>query len=181
MKGKAWLCFISAILFVPLVLIQLSIINNPELKTFNLVLSLITTIIFVYIYVSFKNLLNSQFNYFAINRVVWFLVIIEVFLLLTDLFPSSPLIRFMIYVLGFLAGIAYIMMGIKLVKFEDRFNGFLKKYGYICIFQGVCMASIVLIFLSVLITLVEDIFLGLIFMQAEGEKPLSQNSNNSYS
>jgi hypothetical protein len=182
MKSKAWACFTSAIIGVPLFCISLIIIRYPELKILDVGLSLLSVSLYIYIYISFKRLLNSNFNYSQINNLISLLIIVEIFTFLIGLIDESAnskaFLLIILVICAILMGISYIMLGLRLLKLGYQFDGLLKKYCYVCIFEGVCAASIILLPFMILLTIVENTFLGLLFMHEIKNNPVSNTSND---
>lgn len=173
MKTAAWICFLSAAITLPLVVIDIALAligqNKPVFQVILTFLSLLTLALFVFIYYWFMKMLNDKYGFDKVNGLISFFILLQVLTTVVNsvstLFPKDNIIigAFVITVL-IVTGILLILLGVKLLKLEYSFDGLLKPFCYINIATGICLLSVLLIPLALLGSIASDIFLGMIFL-----------------
>jgi hypothetical protein len=165
MKPAGWACIISAVTTLPLFVISFAV--SAEGRPVSSILDFISLGLFIYIFYSLKRILNEMFGFHLADAyivvMIWVNVVGTVILAIATQPDTSLSILTLIFlmVLGFIT----IAFAIALMKLEDQLGGLLKPFCYLCIFQGVCIASIILIPLGLLVSIASDVLLALIFFR----------------
>ena len=170
---SGWMCVVAAVSTVPLIVFGFYIgMVGEEITAFlsltGFLLSAIYTVVFVYIYLQFKKLLNQHANFhdvdLYITLLIWINIISTLISHIPDLFPSTEIIfSIALFVMFIPMGIILIIMGIKLLKCEAEFNSKLKYFSYFTIASGVLLASVIFFLFSFVTSIITDIILAAIF------------------
>jgi hypothetical protein len=161
MKPAGWACIISAVTTLPLFIISFA--ATSEGRPVSSILDFISLGLFIYIFYSLKRLLNEMFNFHLVDTYIMVMICgTVVFSIANQLDTPSPILA-TIFLIAL--GIVMIAFAIALMKLEDQLGGLLKPLCYLYIFQGVCMASIILIPLGLLVSIAADVLLALIFFR----------------
>jgi len=162
----AWLSIISAALSIPLFLFGF---YRGEQNPFSFVVSILMAGIAVYILVIFKKLLNNRFNFRKTDSLIMFVIMLNIAGVIIAHLPGSIVLIGILYFICF--GIVNIAFGIKLLDLPNNLYGLLKPFSYGLIILGLCSASIIGVFLALLVSMVLDVILAMIFFRsAKGEK-----------
>jgi hypothetical protein len=172
LTSKAWVCFIAAILSLPLFIIGYFLRKSPDLKTLEFAFSVIETFLDICIYISFRNLLNSCFNYYKVDNVISGIIIIDILATILERLNLGLVISIILLVVN---GVLYLILGLRLQKFKYKFDGLLKKYCTICICKGVFTILVILCPLTIICSIFEYSYLGLMFMHMEKQLWLNQD------
>jgi hypothetical protein len=166
MKTAGWACVVSAVTTLPLSILAF-FVGAAEAKTEGVILSITTLFLFIYILHSLRRLLNEEYNFHLVDSYITFLMGVSVVVTTISAAVTKPGAAFAIFALIALMsyGVVMIIFAITLMKLEDQLAGLLKPFCYLCIAQGVCKASIILIPLGLLVSMAADIVLALIFFR----------------
>ena len=166
MKIAGWICIVSAVITMPVFILSL-FVEHTEARSAGIFLSLVSLFLFIYIFHSLRRLLNEMFDFHLVDTHIAVLIWVNVAVTIISAVVSASHAAFVILVLIslFVFGISTIAFAITLMKSKEHFGGLLKPFCYLSIAQGVCIASIVLILLSLLASIAADVVLALIFFR----------------
>lgn len=170
-----WLSVVAAALYFPQIIIGLiSELSADKSTTFLYLEALLNTgfiVIYVYIFVMLKRLLNEKAAFHDTDKyitfLVWTNVVITVISVIALPFPEAQEVvgAGIIYLMVPL-GVIYVVFGIKLLNCEDNLFGYLKPFSYLTIATGIMTAVVVLVFFGFITAIISDIILALIFFKA---------------
>jgi len=186
MERAGWACFVSAVITIPMVILEVMIEFSkkvPEVRAVEAILSLISLFIFIYILHSLRRLLVEQFNFGLvethIKMMIWINVILVGSSILSDTFLPLEKMTGILYLIGLIVfGIVLIAFGFKLTNLRDPIGGRLRPFCYSSIATGVCFASVILLPLGLLGSIVMDVLLALIFFQMAERVSANIGSND---
>jgi hypothetical protein len=171
LKLAGWLSITNAILTIPIFAMSLFLVSQSgsTAKLLAMILAGVSFILFIFIFLSLKGLLNTRFGFhdtdILINMLIWVnavsfaLPFLELFPALEKLAAVVPLVVIV------LSGIVLILFAVKLLRLSDTLHGMLKPFAYTSLATGVCFATIVLIPIGLLVSIIADIILGIIFLR----------------
>lgn len=166
-----YVSIVNAVLTLPLAFISLFIVIDSG-NGFSLAQSLLQVVqigFFVYMFLSFKDLINKNFNFKEVNNLIDVLIVGNVLLILLNFF--SPLIGGIIALLAMVVlGIIQVVIFIKLLGLGSDLYGYLKPLAYTSIATGVLIASILLMGFAFIPSIISDVILGMIFFKASKQK-----------
>lgn len=165
MKTAGWVCIVSAVTTFPILIISFAVSGGDH--SASSILSFISLGLFIYIFHSLRRLLNEEYNFHLTDSHINFLIWINIGVTVISAVTTQPDATFAILALIALValGIVMIIFAITLMKLENQLAGLLKPFCYLCIAQGVCMASVILIPLALLASVAADVVLALIFFR----------------
>jgi hypothetical protein len=170
-----WLSIAGAVMAIPLVALGVMAgmagdesVAMPYLQAF---LSMGALIIYVYIFVMFRRLLNEKAGFHKADKyitlLIWFNVIVTVIsVILIPVTEAQDVIGIAVLLLLIPLGIVYVVVGVKLLHCEDDLFGYLKPFSYLTIATGVMTAVVVLMLLGVVTSIIADVLLAVIFFKA---------------
>lgn len=166
-----WISIINATLTLPLVLMSIFFMYvEGEYKVAQTFLSTLNIGFIIYMLFSFKKLLNNNFNFKEVNTLIDILIVGNILMHLLTIFSSSIFPSFVESFLGiiviFFLGIIQVIIFIKLLGLKEDLYGHLKPLAYSSITAGILMASIILIGVAFIPSIISDIILGMIFFKA---------------
>lgn len=170
-----WLSVVAAVVTFPmLVMALLSGLAEEESLVFmylEAALDIGYLVLYVYIFVMFRRLLNERAGFHDADAYVTFLIWTNVAITLVSVvtlpFPETmDAVGIGSVVLLIPFGIVYVVFGIKLLNCDDGLFGYLKPFSYLTIATGVMVAIVVTVFLGMVTSIISDIFLALIFFKA---------------
>ena len=162
----------NGILTIPLFAMSVFLVSQPDSggKLLAMVLAGVSFILFVFIFLSLKGLLNTRFGFHdtdgLINMLIWVNAVSLAVPFLEFLPVSEELATGAPVVLIAIVGIVSIVFAIRLLKLPDTPHSLLKPFAYTTLATGVCFATIVLIPVGLLAGIIADIILGVIFLRA---------------
>ncbi len=170
-----WIAIASAVLAIPLVALGImSGVAEDEgvaMLLLETILSMGALILYVYILIMLRRLLNEMANFNKVDKyitlLIWFNVIVTVISVMA--LPVTELQAIMgiaVLLLLIPLGIIYVVVGVKLLHCEDDLFGYLKPYSYLTIATGVMVAVIVLVPFGIITSIIADVILALIFFKA---------------
>lgn len=168
MKTVGWLCIFYAIITPALVVFGAIVgaTNDAELKLVAAIVSVPSSILGIYILVSFRRLLNEYFGYHDIDIhitiIVWSTVVSVVVSFVGVMVAEIGLANILPVLL---MGVVAVAFGIKLLNLKEPFRGLLKPFCYTNIAAGICYASIILVFLGFVGSIVANVITAMIFFQ----------------
>lgn len=156
-KLAGWVSILSAIITMPTFawLMSLEGISDISSKLTRVVLVFIDLSLFVYIFLSFKKLLNLQFRFHKVDVWIWMLIFSSVMILVFSLLSLvSNMIEKMFYIIslsiGLLFGIILIVFAIKILALSHNLFGLLRPFAYTSVINGVVSIVIVLYHLAII-------------------------------
>lgn len=170
-----WLSVVSAVLALPVLIISfISGILEDKSATLLYLEALLNTgyvVLYVYILIMFRRLLNEKSAFHDVDKyftfLIWINISITVISIIALPFPEAQsIIGIGVLVLLIPFGVIYVVFGIKLLNCEDNLFGYLKPFSYMTIVTGVMIAVIVLALLGIITTMISDVILALIFFKA---------------
>lgn len=174
-----WVAITNAVLTIPFSVLGIFIgwqqgrgmKTATVLLTITGLLTIIMLVLFIFIFSSLKDLLNTRFNFrdtdIFISVIIWVNVSSGVISVIGILFTALETVAGVIAtVLIVPYGIVSIVFAIKLLQLPDTLHGMLKPFAYTSMAAGLCFASIVLIPVGLLTSAITDIILGIIFLRA---------------
>lgn len=168
--AAGWITMVSAFIALPLAYLTFKLEGKTD-STGPTVLALsqvFGTVLFVVITRYFKKLLNVHFAFFDTDRQIDLMIMANIgagMLVLAGLFftPLKETLGIAVMVILVFQGIVQIQFGYRLQKLQNNLGGMLKPFCYTNIATGICIASVVLIFVGVVVSAVSDLMLGTIF------------------
>ncbi|MCU7874673.1 MAG: hypothetical protein KZQ82_15710 [Candidatus Thiodiazotropha sp. (ex Lucinoma annulata)] len=176
LKNLTYLSFFYLILMIPLIGISFMSGFEPDNyfygKATN-VLTVIDAVIFIYLLVMFKALINHRFEFHGANRYISILIGLTFIMTVVSLFmPANPqemdIVTISYFVLMVPLGIITILFGKRLLSIETEYN-YLKLYSWSSIITGVCLATVVLFLLALPLSLVSSFAMAMLFLTASNE------------
>ncbi len=152
---------------------------DPDSSSFDLwadALTIIAMLVWVYLILVFKSLLNLRLGYFGADRYILILLVLNAILSVLSILSNanedvfSPLS--IATVIGMIPlGIVAILFGRRLLKNSPDYR-YLSLYAWTNIISGICTATVVLLVLAFPLSLVSTVAMAMIFLNAS--KELSQ-------
>ena len=166
MKTAGWVCIVSAVTTFPFFIMPFFAVWGESYSA-QAILSFISLGLCIYVLHSLRRLLNEEFGFHLVDTHISVLIWVNVIVTVISVVVPNPDATFAIFVLIALVvlGIVTIAFAITLMKLQDQLAGLLKPFCYLTIAQGVCMASIILILLSLLASIAADVLLALVFFR----------------
>lgn len=169
-----WLSVISAATAIPLAILaigaDMKAAEGLHLKLWNTLLGVANLVLYVYVWLTFKRLLNLKAHFTNadafIDFSIWTSIAITVLDLLILLFATAEnalAVAEIVFVIPF--GIVTIVLGGKLQKCSDDLFGYRKPLAVVMIVAGVTMATVILIPIALLAGMAMDILLAVIFFR----------------
>lgn len=183
-KLAAFTALLSALVIVPTSVVNFVSFFKPSdtIVAWNTVLSCFLTIITFallwFFHAHLKQRLNPKNLTFWISYLIVSIVLLNtlgmIFPYLDDTF-FMPVIAAQA-VLMILCGIGYIKIGYTIIKLEANKKSHLKNVGISSMIIGILLASVLFASLSVIVSIVMDIFLILMFLKESRPEPLPVQS-----
>jgi hypothetical protein len=176
MRLAGWLSIINAVLTIPLAVISFALgtRSGQESQVISVILTVASAFLFTYIMSSLKSLLGQCYRFHETDGLITALIVLNVVLAVVSILgeiiaPLKTTIAWLLVISIVPLGVIFIVFAIKLLRLQDNLYGMLKPFSYLSIATGVCFATIVLLPLGLLTSIVTDILLGMIFFRvAEG-------------
>jgi hypothetical protein len=172
LETAGWLGMASAVLTIPLVLAEATA-QADEPRLVRDLLGLFTTGISVYLYLTLRELLQVRFAFHEADTAIGFLVGMSIALFALNLLahvatrpPSETLLGLVFTAAAAAAGGGLIIFALRLLRLRDRLYGYLRPYAFANIALGVCLASVILVPLGIVVSVVADTLMALIFFAA---------------
>ena len=172
LKLAGWLSILNAVITIPSAVMGFIMgFKNIAPNFVVIVLSVLSILIFIYILLTFKGLLNSYFNFYNVDTIIAMFIWASVFLTGANIVPSflpEYKVKVGIFTLMFvlLFGILNIMLGAKLLKLKEDLFGLLKPFSYLTIATGILCMTIVLLPLGMIADVISSILLAIVFFRA---------------
>ena len=189
-KTTAFLCFFSAILEIPsLILFLLHMVANLKLSLnlmifVRLPLTIVASVFSIYILLQLERLLVERYNLQNIRIMIKSIIIMYIISLAADIFftllqifinGQSVTFRLLINMYGIpmllLGGIIYFIYGVRLLELKDQTSGLYRIYAILQIIAGVCFFTLFLFPIGNLLDSVASIVLGMIFLKESETEP----------
>ena len=176
LKFLGWLSLFYLLFSFPTIGMDIMTGLEPENTTYDMLatlFTLISMIVWVYLLMSLKTLLNLRFEFFQANTYIHLLIVLSVISTLVSVLMENSLNASDEATIGFFAsilfiGIISILLGVRLLRIKTRYYG-MKLYAWCSILSGISMASIFLLLLAIPFGLLMDIALAVIFFTAANE------------
>jgi hypothetical protein len=172
LETAGWLGVTSAVLTIPLVLAELSA-QAHETRLLRDLLGLVSTGLSVYLYLTLRELLQVRFDFHEADTAIGFLIGMAIALFGLSLLghvatrpPFETFLGFAFIAAAAAAGGGLIIFSLRLLRLQDRLYGYLRPYAFANFALGVCLASVVLVLLGILASVVADTLMALIFFSA---------------
>jgi hypothetical protein len=189
--AAGWLAIVQAVLF-PLSfvigIVEAGIakgvfdVSRPFFGPSDLMM-IIFTIIAVYIFLMFKQLLNERYEYHDLDLLIyisiWWLIVFQAVgiglgLLASAFWPVDKIVLVVVYMVFMTAamvtiGIVDILIAVKLLRIKEQFGEYIRAFAYISMAAGILEVTILLSPLSLLLVPVTWIILALIFFRDQQE------------
>ncbi len=189
LRFLGWISVFSALLSIPI--IGITFINGLESanelypKTTR-ILEISSTIIWVYLLLSFKVFINYRFEVTSVNRHLNMIILLTVLMTICsilygndgggskefDIHDTETISMLFLFVL---LGIVTILFGKRLLAITSNFH-YLRLFSLVNIAMGICLISIILLLLIVPLGIAYDILLALISFTASRELEMAQNA-----
>jgi len=178
-----WLSITYAVLTIPYLLIGVFLVkfrfflvkSGGGLKQVYLLLMLVTLVLCIFVLSSLKKLLNTRFSFRDTDIFIDILILLNiastVISVFSTLFPAlkseeAVVSGVLFLAMGITYGIVYVVFAIKLLRLQETMYGMLKPFAYTTMVEGICYASIVLVPIALIASIVSCVILGNIFMRA---------------
>jgi len=174
-----WTSIASALVTIPVIVISMYSgytegINgekNSIITTLDMTINSIYLLIFVIIFINFKNLLNSDLEITSLDLMITLVIGSNV--LITSLSIISMPFQALNNIVGVISviflipyGILHTVFGIKIMKLDNELFGWRKSFSIFTIFTGISTATVILIPLGLITSMVSDVLLALIFFSS---------------
>ncbi|MFY9261401.1 MAG: hypothetical protein WAO71_12945 [Gallionella sp.] len=178
MKLAGWLSILSSVIAIPMLL--LAIIDGiyhdqyPFLGYVDAFITLSYSIIFVFIFFSFRKLLNVKANIKAADQVINLIIVatyISIGLSIASIiFPEMTgtlAILEILLMVGY--GLFYLYLGRTILRCDNELYGYRKYVAWLGIIEGACYLTIVLFPIAVLVSVVSGIITAKMFFASTCE------------
>lgn len=170
-----WLSVVLALLAFPSIIIGIisgiAEEKNPILDYLTASINIGYTIIYVYVMVIFKRLLNQKASFYDVDKYIIFSIWINILITIISIvaLPFTQLeeitgILAVVFLIVF--GVIYTVFGIKLLNCDDDLFGYLKSFSYLTIISAIMIATIILMPFGIITSTISDIVLAIIFFKA---------------
>jgi hypothetical protein len=176
-----WLAIVLAVMLIPQ--IGLSILDelvSKKLNIFMIPVHVINALIGLFLLITFRKLLNNEFNFFKVNSLITIQIIISIAIGVIGIIGATGELLGMgkgfevmiaMITLAFFVpyNIVMIIFGVQIQKMEDDMFGLLKPFAYATIGSGICGATVLLIPIGLLFAMTALVIEGMIFLRANRE------------
>lgn len=171
LRLAGWFSIANAAVTIPIFIVRefLDVADGIHLKIINLILSAISLGLVIYVTKYFKKVLNFCFKFNQVNKLVyvfvWSNVAVSVISFL--LAEGNTIQALIVSILALITlGSIYMIFAIKLLSISENVSGLLIVFAFTIIAKGLCLATVILLPLSLLVSVVSDVVLGIIFFRA---------------
>lgn len=178
LRFLAWLSIFYLLMSILIIGVEVMVgldAGNTMYQRLSEALSLIDTVIEIYLLLALKTFLNTRFEYFRANTEIYILIVLSILITVLsygmEAAEEGSAVPFTMVFFGVVAisGVISIIFGIKLVRLGEDYRG-LKLYSWSVLLSGIAMASVVLLLLAVPLSLLNDIALAMMFFAAAKER-----------
>jgi len=183
-----WLSMVAAVIFpfAYLTGILLGVISltrfHRQVPSFNIsdLMMIVFTVIFVYVMLAFKKMLNERYNFHGIDAlivlsIIWSIVyqIVSINMSTTILIISPSDIFYTILIIVFLAffmitiGIIDLFIAIRLLKIKESLSDLLKVFAYLSLIAGICELTVILSPVLLVLLPIYLVVMGMIFFKED--------------
>jgi hypothetical protein len=170
MKIAGWLAMASAFFTLPLVYLSFRLegMHDSYADMIQTIIQTSGTLLFLAVILYLKKLLNSFFNFCDTDRIINLMVIASMVtgVLSIGIFSFPALkesLQSAIIVLLVALGLVQVQFGYRLLKLTNDLGGLHKPFCYANMATGIFLASVVLMPLSIIVSVLSDLMLGTIF------------------
>ena len=174
-----WISIGTAILTIPIVVLGLygmfalgtSGEKNILLIAVEMIINSAYLFMFVVMLINFKYLLNEHLNVRSLNFLVMAMIVANIILTIPSIISmpfgllGSP-IDTILTLLLIPYGILHTIFGIKIILLDDPLFGWRKSFSIFTIFTGISLATIILMPLGLITSVVSDVLMAIIFFSA---------------
>lgn len=173
LSAAGWMSLVSAgviVLFITMVVQQHDIFATA-LKSVMAGLS-------IYVLMVLKKLLNQHANFTATNWHINFLILVNLgfcvlYAFATPLESINEFSKWVGLILLIPIGIVRILFGVKLYQCEQEYYGYFHSYAFLNVIVGLGMVTVIAAIIALVVTIAVDIFLGLMLLNASGDRQIS--------
>lgn len=170
-RSIGWISITNAAVTIFILLIRkfLDVADGITLKVINIFLSLFNLGLFVYIHISFKKILNQYLHIYVLDKFIYLVVSSNIlaFIFSIWVFNNTTLEAMIANSFGLIVlGSTYMLFAVKILSLNNNFYGLLIPFAFTIIATGLCFATVILLPLALLISVVSDVILGIIFFRA---------------
>lgn len=143
---------------------------GPKLIT--ALLTLISFLLFAYIFTTFKRLLNERYQFHATDFAIVALISangLAALLTLAGVLVTGTVDTLLLKIVSVAFGLLLTGFALQLFRLQDTLFGFLKPYAFLTAVAGIGIASLKLAGVGVIFGAVADILLAVIFIKASGQ------------
>jgi len=177
-----WAALGSVALFVPVIgllvygdIQQYGVTNDggsgQNLLPLVVLLDLASKVLTIYAYLKFRELLNSRYDFHAVDRLIPILiavgVITGVLAYATRAFEASVASMVMGVTTGLIMGVLGVVYARRLLSMSGNLNGYLKPLAYTCLAASICFLLVVFAPVGLILFRAADIILALVFFKGE--------------
>jgi hypothetical protein len=175
LKLAGWFSIVSAVVTLPMMALSLysgfMAEENTSISSLEVIFSIAYTILYVYIFLVFRRLLNEKSGFHEVDRYITTLIALNVVLtalcLLMLLFPElEETASIVVLVLMVPMGVVATIFGIKLLNCSDNLFGYLKPFAYLNLATGLMLVSVFLMLFTMLTSIAADVVLAIIFFNS---------------
>ena len=181
LKLAGYLAISSALLTLPWFLFTYSFAGKNILaaKVTEACLLVGGVVLYVYLMVTFQQLLNRRYAFRHADKVISLLIQAAVCQCAASLVglvvpELEGAVRMYGYVIVIILGVLHMMFGIWLLQLSASLGGMHRPYCYLNIVTGFSLASILLVPLGMVTGCIGDVMLGTIFLQAAGDSSVTR-------
>lgn len=170
-----WLSVVLALLAFPSIIIGIisgiAQEKNPILDYLTALLNIGYTVVYVYVMVIFKRLLNQKASFYDVDKYIIFSIWLNILITIISIIalPFTQLEEIMgilsvVILIPF--GVIFTVFAIKLLNCDDNLFGYLKPFSYLTIASGIMIATVILLPFGLITSIISDIILAIIFFKA---------------
>jgi hypothetical protein len=181
-KTAGWVCFFEIILVIPTVIVAILTRSQPPILRLMIFIYIPLAALgcgcTVYVLTQFKRLLNERYDFHGGDQIILGQIVLTLIAASTDilsttittLLPALEVIGYFFLGIGILemviAGIIGIVLGVRLLDIRDDSTPLLRPYAIISIIASSCLAVVILVPITLVLTLPLYIIMGMIFLRA---------------
>lgn len=171
-RVAGWLSIANAALTLPIIFIAGAATLRPELVPRLAIeaVGLLNLALFVFVFSELKRLVAMR-DFHDVDALIFMLIgansAVEVWNLAGAFLPDiKDTVRILSIASLIPVGITFVLFAVRLLHFPTELSNLLKGFCYAIIVTGICAATVVLLPISFISSIVADVTLGLIFLRA---------------
>ena len=167
-----WMAIVSAVLNAPVLVVTVAAVflpENPALRVLGTVLSVATALLAIYLLVALRQLLHRH-DFHAAD--FWFALLIGGYLvamvlqIVAEAVPGAESVTGVLLLFVLFLGVISAVFGFKILPAARVVAGPVRPFVYFTIATGVCLATLILLPIGLITTIVADVLLAMIFFRA---------------